>query len=234
MASKKLKRKAGTKKSKENKKNTRPPCYNIAMKSGILLSLDISTKATGYSLFDIKSKRLLKYGVIKPKVAGISKMKYPEAALYKILDISSKVGELLDIFKPDVIVAEEVNQGLNRISQKSLCAVHFFILDTIRCRGDKMLASVHMVDSDGFQGWRTRLNLRLSDEDKKYNKEARKWNKNNKLKKPIITKKDLAQRYVNAKYGMSFNVVENTTDSDICDAVSLGHAWLHYISISEI
>jgi len=196
------------------------------MKSGILLSLDLSTNSTGWAIFDIKSKRLLKYGVIKPKVPGISKMQYPEAALYKILDISIMVGDLIDTFQPDIIIVEEINRGINRISQKSLDALHFFVFDQIRIRSQELLKSLILVDSNGAKGWRNALGLKLSEEDKEYNKEARKYNKNNKLKKPLIDWKVLAQWYVNDRYNTSFDVVENTSDSDVCDAIAMASSFL--------
>ena len=154
-----------------------------------LLTLDLSTNSTGWATFNLKTKKLISYGVLKPKVKGISKMKYPESALYKILDLSTLIRDLIEQVKPTMVLIEEVNRGVNRISQKSLDALHFFVLDIIRCVNGKTLDIVQYTDSDGRSGWRKILKLKLSDEDKKHNATARKYNKKNKLKKPIINKK---------------------------------------------
>ena len=191
----------------------------------ILLCLDLSINSTGWSTFNLKTKKLISYGVIKPKVPGISKMKYPTSPLYKILDVTVMVRDLIEQVNPKVVLIEEINKGISRISQKSLSALGFFILDAIRCSGDKLLDKVEMIDSDGFTGWRTILKLRLSDEDKKHNAKARKHNKKSKLKMTIITKKHLAQRYVNKALKKSFDIEKNKSENDICDAIGMGLAY---------
>lgn len=196
----------------------------------ILLTLDLSTTSTGYAVFEYDSSgfELKKHGVVKPKVPGIHKMQYPEAAYHRILDVSNQVKDLVAEHDPNVLVVEEINRGINRIGQKSLDALHFFVLDRLLLINQDWLKKVKYVDSNGTKGWRGKLGLKLSDEDKAQNKEIRNYNKrkSTKLKKAVIDWKVLAQRYVNEKFGTTFDVVANSEDADICDAIAIGCAHL--------
>ena len=186
-----------------------------------LLTLDLSTNSTGYAVFEVGSKKLLSYGVIKPKVPGLSKLKYPAAALVKIKEISTRVKDLVAAESPDYIVIEEVNRGINRIAQKSLDALHFFVLDYL-CLIDKAwVQRVKYMDSNGKTGWRGVLGIKLSDQDKFFNKESRSAGK-----KAQVDWKVLAQRYVNSKYKLKFDVKAKTEEADIVDAIALGTAFL--------
>lgn len=191
----------------------------------LLLSLDISTSSTGFAVFDRDTKKLLRSGRIKPQVPGLHKMKYPKAALYTILDMSKKINALVSEVKPSWIVIEEVNRGINRIGQKSLDACHFFVLSLM---DPAMLDCMTYVDSNGKKGWRGMLGLKLSDQDKQVNAEIRNLNRKRKksAKAPLIDWKVLAQRYVNATFGKTFNVWETTGDDDEVDAIALGHAFV--------
>lgn len=199
----------------------------------IVLALDMSTSSTGYALFDRETKTLIKSGRMKPKVAGIHKHKYPKAALFVILDMAKRIADLITETKPDWIVIEEVNRGINRIGQKSLDALHFFVLSHMYALADASiyLDRVSYIDSNGKKGWRGMLGLKLSDQDKQVNAEIRLHNrkKSTKKKAPLIDWKVLAQRYVNTKFKTSFNVWENPGDNDECDAIALGDAWCNYV-----
>lgn len=189
------------------------------------LILDLSTSSTGYALFDGKS--LKAYGTVSPsKIPGISKMTYPEKAYEKIVSVSDQIEVLVRDLSPDRIICEEVNRGINRISQKSLDALHFFVLDRLKKLDPKWLSKIEYMDSNGKTGWRGKLGLKLSAEDKKYNAKARRHNKKSKLKQPIIDWKTLAQRWVNINLDTNFDVVNNNGDADICDAIALGCAAL--------
>ena len=199
-----------------------------------LLSLDLSTTCTGWSTFDLETKELLNYGILKPKVKGITKLIYPERQLRVGVNLSLQILELIMQEKPTKIVIEEINRHKNRMAGKTLDILHGFVwqaIDTVN-----MLPYVTYMDSDGTSGWRSRkcLNLIMSDADRLHNKEAKKLNKklDRGQKIPIITKKHLAQRYVNAKYGTTFDVDKVKTDADVCDSIGLGHAFLHmYIGL---
>lgn len=192
-----------------------------------VLCLDLSTTSTGWSVFKLETRELLDYGILKPKVKGITKLKYPLAQLAKCQNLADQVMELEAKFNPSIIVVEEINRHKNRMSGKTLDILHGIVWDRL---GDKLKLVTYM-DSDGSTGWRTRLKLFMNDADRSHNKEAKKLNK--KLPKDqqihIINKKHLACRFVNAKYGTDFDVVKRKTDEDICDSIGLGHAFLHYI-----
>ncbi len=195
-----------------------------------ILCLDLSTTSTGWSVFDCDTKNLLAYGFLKPKVPGAAKMGYPVRQLAVCKDLGEQVAAL---FPPDgyrYVVIEEINRHKSRMSGKTLDCLHGFVWDALSRVGH--LGKVHYVDSDGAVGWRTFLKLFLSDADKKQNAEAKKLNKKlqrGTRKLPIITKKHLAQRLVNSFYGLSFDVEEVSTDSDICDSIGLGHAFLRHV-----
>ena len=194
----------------------------------ITVTLDLSTNSTGYSVWNSETKTLITYGVLKPKVPGLHKMEYPEAAMMKILDVTAKVKELIKLHNPDVIVIEEVNRGINRIAQKSLDALHFFVLHALMLLNIDIRSKLIFLDSNGKQGWRGALGLRLSDEDKKANKTIRKSNKKNKLKYRPIDWKTLSQRFVNKHYGLSLDVEAKESDADIADSIAIGHSYLHH------
>ncbi len=196
----------------------------------LLLSLDLSTSCTGFAVFDLDSKKLLRSGRLKPKVPGIHKLKYPKAALLTIVDMTLQVGNLVADVKPQHLVIEEVNRGINRIGQKSLDAVHFFVLHHLLKTFPDLLDNMTYVDSNGKKGWRKLLGLQLSDKDKQVNAEIRLYNRRVKKsqKAPLIDYKVLAQRWVNATFKTTFNVWETVGDNDEVDAIALGAAYLGY------
>lgn len=196
-----------------------------------LLSLDLSTSCTGYALFNIDSKSLLQYGIIKKnKIPGISKMKYPERQIHIMISICEQIQMSIMRNTPYAIVIEEIAGSKNRLSQKTLDGLHWMLvyyLKEINYPMDK----VFYYDVSGIAGWRIpHLNLRLLDEDKKANKEAKKLNKKlpNNQKIPIIGFKHLSCRYVNHKYKMNLDVDQRSTDGDIADAISIGDAFLQF------
>jgi len=186
-----------------------------------ILTLDLSTKSTGWALFE--AQNLKEYGIIKPKVSGISKYKYPKAALYKIRSVSAQTEELIKKIQPDLIIIEEVNRGVNRIAQKSLDALHFFVLNRLKSED---LDKVEYIDSNGAKGWRGILGLKLSKLDKEKNAKIRKNNKKTKLKKPVINAKTLAMRYVSTKLGIYLDIYKNKSNEDLNDAICIGLAYL--------
>ncbi len=191
-----------------------------------LLALDLSTNCSGWALYDMKTKHLLKYGILKPKIKGISKMKYPEAPLMKILDMSEKLTQLVKEHNPSHIIIEEVNRGINRIAQKSLDALHFVLLGRLVGDLSYPLKKISYVDSNGSKGWRGKLGMRLSEADKKNNKAIRAANRKAKLKKAVINWKTLACRWANAHFEVKLSTNNNPkTDGDIADAVCIGYSY---------
>lgn len=190
-----------------------------------LLSLDLSTTCTGYAIFDANANTLLDTGRLKPSTkGGVNKMTYPRQQLTKMLDLSAQILTLIETVKPSAIVIEEIAGSKNRLGQKTLDGFHFILVQAIV----KYLDVVEYYDVTGSAGWRTHLQLRLSEADKLANKEAKKLNKRLESAQqiPIIGPKHLAARYVNSAFGMNLDVDTNSTDSDVGDAVAMGHAYL--------
>lgn len=187
-----------------------------------LLTLDLSTTCTGFAIFDLQTKKLERYGFIKPNKKGMSKLEYPKKQLYVMRDLAAQIKALVDSI-PDLkmILLEEVNLHKSRMAGKTLDGAHWILLNSL---DEFSMNKVRYRDSDGETGWRTRLNLRLSEMDKKLNAERKKLNKKLRPKDqlPIINKKHLAARYVNSKLGTNFDVDQNSTDNDVVDAIGLG------------
>lgn len=193
----------------------------------ILLSLDMSTSCTGYSVFGMESKKLLSYGTIKPSTkGGVGKMTYPRQQLTKMVDIGNQILNLIQNFKPHAIVIEEIAGSKNRMGQKTLDGLHFVVVWIL----EEYLDIMNFYDVTGSDGWRTHLSLRLSEADKLANKEAKILNKklSGSQKLPTIGPKHLACRHVNAHFGLALNYDKNETDGDIADSVGMAHAFLLY------
>lgn len=203
---------------------------------GKLLTIDLSTTCTGYSVWDLKTKKLEDYGFIKPNKKGMSKLEYPEKQLEVMRDIANQLMVLIyriDGFHVDgsekklqMILIEEVNAHKSRMTGKTLDGMHFILMDRIAGdRDQEYIKRVRYRDSDGDTGWRTRLGLKLTEMDKKLNAERKKINKRKirgTASLPIINKKHLACRYVNGKFGLNLDVDQNDSDGDVADAIGLG------------
>lgn len=190
----------------------------------MIISLDYSTTCTGYAIFS-DDKKLIESGIIKPKKS--TKLPSLNATLKRLETMAEDTVKLIEKIRPTLIIIEEVNQGKARLTQKTLCGGHFLLLLKLKDYLDK----VRYVDSDGSSGWRTKLKLFLTLQDRRNNLQARKANKKlarGLTKFPIITRKDLACRYANARFGLQLDCQERTTDGDIADAVSMGAAQLDW------
>lgn len=191
----------------------------------VLLSLDMSTTCTGWSVFDVETKTLVSYGTIKGK--NVKDTSSYRALLKKMELISFEIRQLILNYKPTYIVIEEIAGSKNRIGQKTLDMLHGIVWKAI----DEFLDIVDYYDVSGIRGWRTDLGLKLTDADKLSNKEAKKLNP--KLGKgvsklPIYGPKDLAARHANRKYGLNLDPQMRQFDADIADSVSMGDAWLTF------
>jgi hypothetical protein len=178
-----------------------------------LLSLDLSTTSTGWSTFDTEDHSLLEYGIIKPQVKGITKLKYPEKQLRKIISISEQIEELVKEVEPDQILIEEVNKGINRIAQKSLDSLHFLVLYFLAFDHKELVVNSKFMDSNGAVGWRTKLKLSTTPYKNTQKNRTQKWKK-------------AAEEIVNSTYGTNFDVWGKPGHSDICDSIAMGIAYL--------
>lgn len=195
-----------------------------SMTSKLLLAIDLSTKATGFAVFEDASKKLIDWGVIKGK--NFTDSAPYRALVFKLDYMATQVLEKVEQIKPHSIVVEEISGGGNRISQKTLDMQHGFFLWKVI----KYLDIITYHDVTGALGWRTLLDLRLTDADKLNNKEAKKVNKmigKGQPKLPIVGPKHLACRFVNKEFGLDLDCEERTTDGDVADAICLGYAKVH-------
>ena len=194
----------------------------------LILCLDLSTTSTGWAVIERDTKKLIKFGFIKGSNAGLSKLVYPKKQLYKMRKM---VGEILSVVSSlgdsvTNIIIEEVNLHKSRLTGKTLDGLHWLLINSM---GEEQLNKVIFMDSDGPTGWRTRLNLRMTDADRKLNRERKAMNKKipkGSTKLPIINKKHLAARYVNGYYKMQFDVDKNPNDNDVVDAIGIGLSYL--------
>lgn len=198
-----------------------------------LLTLDLSTTCTGWAVFCLKTKKLLDYGTIKPVKKGMSKLDYPTKQLRVMQNIAGQIMDLIykqdGVFEPPLsknklhmILIEEVNLHKSRMTGKTLDGMHWILMNML---DPNYIDRVRYRDSDGPNGWRTRLNLRLTENDKKLNAERKKINKKKKKGTKdlvIINKKHLAARYVNSALKTNFDVDKNPNDNDIVDSIGLG------------
>jgi hypothetical protein len=96
-----------------------------------------------------------------------------------------------------------------------------------------LLKKIIYIDSNGKKGWRGKLDIKLDDQDKEWNKKAREFNKEHakaikkgeKEAKEIIDWKHLSVRYVNKRLKLNLDR-DVDGDPDIADAICLGLAHL--------
>lgn len=180
-----------------------------------LLAIDLSTACTGWSLFDLDTGALLEYGSIKPELPkGHTKWHNTKRALYTINSMAEKVVAMIVEKMPKKILIEQINRGINRISQKTLDGVHWMVLEGLRKQSVDFLDIVQFVDT--IQ-WRGKLNLKLTAEEKKHNAAVRR----KKDKKSVINFKTLSVRFVNKEFNKTFT----EKDNDVTDAICLGFSY---------
>ena len=185
-----------------------------------LISLDLSSTCTGWALFNFDSVKLLDSGVIKGSVAGLSKMNALHAKLVRIEKMAAAIRQVVAKYDPQIIVIEEIAGSKNRLSQKTLDFLHHMVLHFL-CEWvveDK----IYFQDVGGSEGWRTFLDIRLSNEDKKLNQKARREGR----KKDVIGWKDLSCRFVEKELGLKLNPKRQKTDGDEADAICVGWSFL--------
>lgn len=194
-----------------------------------LLSLDLSTNATGWAKFCLETNQLLSYGVIEPSFKNPKKLLvYPQHQTLKLKTLAEQVLELVDESVQKIVI-EEINRGKNRLGQKCLDGFHYILLARM---SPDALAMVSFRDSDGLTGWRSAngLRLQLTPSDKLLNKERKKLNKRlgrGQKKLAIITQKTLACRFVNKQFGLKLDADVEETDGDKADAIGLGYFYLN-------
>ena len=148
-----------------------------------ILSLDVSSK-TGYAVLDIDEDedktllgmQLFDYGLVRMPTpldeAGI----YPWNYLAASKEMGVELCKLVAKYDPRVVVVEEVNKARARYSQKLLEFLHSALLNNLSniTNGVQTPAVFYLSTSE----WRSRLEIRLSKEDKKNNGKLNKAKRN--------------------------------------------------------
>lgn len=181
----------------------------------IIISLDLST-STGYAVFT--GNKLGDYGTLVSKAEDFNVNNYPEKSKkypYNIVNAANEMGSQVDTlvqkYKPDWIIIENTVRGKNRNTQRILEFVHKSVLDVLK---DKYEKKIKYLDPSE---WRKLLDLKMSKDDLKHNKEVRLGKARGKL-----TRKHLSVRMVNEQYDLGLKL----KDDDIADAICLGMAFL--------
>lgn len=179
-----------------------------------ILALDLSS-STGYAVFH--GKKLAKFGILVAKAQDFDVNKKPEKSKlypYNVVSaanlMATQVADLVSTEAPDAIVIENTVKGRNRHTQRYLEFIHKAVLDLLEPYESKI---TYMDPSQ----WRSLINLRLTNEDKKHNKAVTAGKIRGKL-----TRKHLSVRMANEAYSLELKLKDN----DIADAICLGAAYL--------
>lgn len=181
-----------------------------------VLALDASTK-TGWALF-IDGELVDSGALAHVKIEDFNVNKDPQlAGLYpwNVVDGAEAVGDKLvafvrDKFPLDAVVIENTNKGKNRHTQRILEFLHFHFLRRMRSHS-------HLVHYMDTSEWRSIVQLWMTKDDLKNNRDVKAGKKRGK-----ISKKHLAVRTVNARYGKKLKLKDN----DEADAILMGQAYL--------
>lgn len=223
-----------------------------------ILALDVSIR-TGGAVFDTDSPKLLidAFNIDYKKKSPLSsnRMEKPAAAKVKKrngitvkrnttkYDPSNHPQDFISFVEmytdevylkikqiyPKVVVIEQTNKGRDRWRQKLLEWIHLTLIKKIYNDFPKEELTIHYLDTIE---WHRILNMKLSKEDRKQNKDIRIHNKNRKegesIARGLTDDKDLAIRFVKETFGYDLMMKEN----DIADAICMGCAYL--VKIKEL
>lgn len=86
------------------------------MKNNIIISLDESTKSTGFAIF--KNDDLINYGAIQENSKDV---------LERVNDILDKINSMIDEYKPNIVIVENVQITMSAPTAKALMGLQFAI-----------------------------------------------------------------------------------------------------------
>jgi Holliday junction resolvasome RuvABC endonuclease subunit len=184
-----------------------------------ILSLDLSTKS-GWAVFQNgvleKSGELEKVNIVNFNVNDKpwTQPEYPWNVMQAARLISEDVEKLILQEKPTFIVVENSVKGKNSQTQRLIEWFHFTVLTVIKLQ---FLRMAYMLPS----AWRSAVNLRLSKDEKKNNREVSAGKKRGK-----ITRKHLSVNMVNELYPHLELILKN---NDQADAILLGLGFLNTV-----
>ena len=169
-----------------------------------ILGLDASTK-TGYAI--IEDGVLISFGLVRAESGGDTIPPDLEL-LYRADDMAKQISELVLLHKPDAVYIEQTNAGRFRGSQKQLEFIHCKFLTAMV---SLKIPNVIYVDTSR---WRSKLQIRLSKEQRVHNKLVRE-----KKVRGKVTPKHLAVIWANGKFNLNLKLKDN----DIADAMAIAH-----------
>jgi hypothetical protein len=191
-----------------------------------VLGLDLSSHAGWAILESGDSPILISYGTEHfneiEEIDG-------EISNFRSLRIARAVGDfvlkLVSEHNPDYIVVEATNAGSFRGSQSLLEYIHAMVLDRLYKDDGSHNQKIFYCDTSL---WRSRLQIKLSKEQKKHNRKVseakRAGKKTSKKGEGKLTWKHLSVNYVNNKYNLQLKLVMN----DACDAICLAEYGLRF------
>ena len=179
----------------------------------ITLSLDVSTN-TGWAVF--YDGGLIDRGNFLVKDKKISYLEHTEESMLAMLNASrnlaNRVESVIDYYEVDEVVIEQTNRSRSRWSQKMLEWLHYAIVARI-LGAYEFDVDIYYIDTSE---WRSILGIRMTNADKKHNREVRNGKARGKL-----TAKHLAVRWANQMFGLELK----QKDNDIADALALATAF---------
>lgn len=170
-----------------------------------VLAFDISSK-TGFAV--IEDGKLISHGLIKPEKIHTEELQ-DIVAVRNACHISTNLMDKIEQAAPDKVFVEQTNSGRFRTSQKELEFIHFAFLYDIMKNFKQIIPNLAYVDTSK---WRSVLQIKLSKDQRKHNKEVKL-----KTKRGKITPKHLVVAWANATYGLSLL----KKDHDIADAIAI-------------
>lgn len=182
-----------------------------------ILALDLSTKTGWAILAEGNPNPLIDFGVFEKSEKLIDFKSFDFKDIKKVLSfIEVLCKNIIDVFQkyhPSKIIIEQTNSGKNfGLIQKILEWIHYRVLITsIRLLNGE--SPVYLATSE----WRKIMDLRLTNEQKKHNKDIKSG-----IEKKKVTVKHLSVQKANELFGLSLKMKDN----DKADAILLGTAYL--------
>jgi hypothetical protein len=184
-----------------------------------ILALDLSTK-TGWALFE--EALLIESGNIpQEKIADFNVNADPNfSPLYpwNMIDgawrLRDRVMDLVQLKEPERVVIENTVKGRNRHTQRILEWIHLAVLLRLQEEFPRSANAIAYMDPSE---WRKILDMRLSKDQKKNNRDVSAGKKRGR-----IGKKHLSVAMVNEKFGKKLKLKDN----DEADAILLGLAFV--------
>lgn len=94
----------------------------------VVLAIDPSTVSTGWCIYDTDQDDFLEYGCIKPK---------SEDAISRIIVTDTKIKELIRLWKPEIVLVEDLAVTRNAMIVKKLAGLQIMI--EVACKRSQII-----------------------------------------------------------------------------------------------